>query len=227
MQTFETLMLRLTTNVTVVAGQLGAQLVGRLAHVLDRLRARLGEQRGQLVLGDSHAPSRPCAIAAGDEVAADRRGSSRRPEPRRGMNDQYFVLIDVEHALRDPLGVDVLRVDAQPLGQRDAVGGQALAHLVRRRERVLGRDVVAVGAQPAEVGRARGDELGPPVGEVRRDLDADVRAAARAPRRRAASCPRSSPATPTSGAATSGRVGRPVRQYASAASVAISAGSSP
>ena len=32
-----------------VPRELGAQLVGGLAHVLDRLRARLGEQRGQLV----------------------------------------------------------------------------------------------------------------------------------------------------------------------------------
>ena len=39
---------------------------------------------------------------------------------------------------------------------------------------MLGRDVVAVRAEAAEVGGAGGDELDPPVGEVRRHLDADV-----------------------------------------------------
>mgnify|MGYP002682391457 CR=1 FL=1 len=39
---------------------------------------------------------------------------------------------------------------------------------------MLGRDVVAVGAQAAEVGRAGRHQLGPPVGEVRRDLDANA-----------------------------------------------------
>ena len=154
-----------------VARELGAQLVGGGAHVLDRLGPRLGEHRRDLL-------RRPAARRRGrgrsSAGAAPGCGPERRPEPRRGMKLQNFVLIDVEHALGDPLGVDVLAVDAQPLGQRDAVLGQALADLVRRGERVLGRDVVAVGAQAAEVGRARGDELGPPVGEVRRDLDADA-----------------------------------------------------
>ncbi len=80
----------------------------------------------------------------------------------------------VEHALVDPLGVDVLAVDAQPLGQRDPVGRQPLAHLVGRGERVLGRDVIAVGAQAAEVAGAGGDQLRPPVRQVRRHLDADA-----------------------------------------------------
>ncbi len=84
------------------------------------------------------------------------------------------VLDHVEHARRDPLLVDEAAVDAQPLGQRHAVRLQAAADLQRRRERVLGRDVVAVGGQAAEVGRAGGDQLRPPVGEVRRDLDADA-----------------------------------------------------
>ncbi len=43
------------------------------------------------------------------------------------------------------------------------------------RERLLGRDVVAVRRQPAQVGGALLDEVEPPVREVRRDLDADVR----------------------------------------------------
>ena len=78
-----------------------------------------------------------------------------------------------------------LRVDAQPLGQRDAVLRQALAHLVRRRERVLGRDVVAVARQAAEVGRARRDELRPPVRDGSAAPGCRRRASAAAPRRSA------------------------------------------
>jgi hypothetical protein len=97
--------------------------------------------------------------------------------PRAAARDEAPVLglDDVEHALGDPVGVDVARVDAQALGQRHAVGRQALADLVRRGERVLGRDVVAVGAQAAQVGRAGVHELRPPVGQVGRHLDANVR----------------------------------------------------
>ena len=115
----------------------------------------------------------PAGDRAGHEVGADRAGLGA---PRAAARDEAPVLRldDVEHALRHPLGVDVARVDAQALGQRHAVLRQALADLVGRGERVLGRDVVAVGAQAAEVGGARGDELGPPVGEVGRHLDADV-----------------------------------------------------
>jgi hypothetical protein len=90
------------------------------------------------------------------------------------MKLQYFVLTTSSTPCADPVRVDVARVDAQALGQRHAVLRQALAHLMRRREGVLGRDVVAVGAQAAEVGGPGGDELRPPVGEVGRHLDADV-----------------------------------------------------
>ena len=72
-QMFETLMLRLTTNVTSVAGQLGAQLVGGLAHVLDHLGAALGEHRRQL-------PGRRarCAVAGAlDRVAGVVRRGAR------------------------------------------------------------------------------------------------------------------------------------------------------
>ena len=89
MQTFETLMLRLTTNVTVSPASSRAQLVGGLAHVLDRLGARLGEHRRQLVGVSASAVARPLD-RAGDEIGgADRRcGGSVRPEPRRGMKLQ-------------------------------------------------------------------------------------------------------------------------------------------
>ena len=38
-----------------VAGELGAQLVGRRAHLLDHLGPALGEQRGQLLRGEREA----------------------------------------------------------------------------------------------------------------------------------------------------------------------------
>ena len=165
-------MLRFTTNVTVspassarsssAAARMSSITSGRVsansavsssarqpravARLLDR-----GRRGGRL----DHPLLAPARAAARDEAPVRR-------------------LDHVEHALGDPLGVDVLRVDAEPLGQRVALGRQALAHLMRRRERMLGRDVVAVGRQPAEVGRARAHELQPPVGEVRRHLDPDV-----------------------------------------------------
>ena len=159
MQTLETLMLRLTTNVTVSPASSARSSSAACAHVLDRLGPRLGEQRRQLLGRQRTRRRAPAPIARADEVAAD--GERRLLAARAAARDEAPVaaLDHVEHALGHPLRVDVLRVDAQALGQRDAVGGQALADLVGRRERVLGRDVVAVGAQPAEVGRARRDEL--------------------------------------------------------------------
>ena len=96
---------------------------------------------------------------------------------------------------------------------------EPLAHLVRRRERVLGRDVVAVGGQAAEVGRARGHQLRPPVGEVRRHLDADV--GHQPPRLgdQPLHVLDRSPASPSVGAPCTGPSWRPVRQNSSAASV--------
>ncbi len=166
-------MLRLTTKVTRLARQLGAQLVGGGADRLDRLGAALGEERGQL-LGVQRRAAAGLLDRRPDEVAVDR--ERRLSAAAAATRDEAPVLQlhDVEHALRHPLLVDVLRVDAQPLGQRDAVLLQSLADLVRAREGVLGADVVAVGGEAAEVGRAGGDQLVPPVGEVRRDLDADV-----------------------------------------------------
>ena len=97
--------------------ELLAQLVRGLADLLDRLRARLREQRRQLVRAQRD-PVAALLDRARHQVGADRRrrvGAAGAP-PR----DEAPVLqLDrVHHALRDPLGVDVLRVDAQPLGQR-------------------------------------------------------------------------------------------------------------
>ena len=80
----------------------------------------------------------------------------------------------VEHALLEPLGVHVLRVHAQPLGERVAARPELLAHPVRRGEGMLGRDVVAVGRQAAEVRGPLLHQRQPPVRQVGRDLHAHV-----------------------------------------------------
>ena len=67
----------------LVARQLGAQVVGGLAHVLDRLRARLGEHRGELV-GGEHGAAAGAADRAGDEVGPQRPRRLVRPLPPRG-----------------------------------------------------------------------------------------------------------------------------------------------
>ena len=155
-----------------LARQLAAQLVGGLAHVLDRLGPCLREQSGELLLRQRRA-----IPALGDrarhQVAADlpllaAAGAAARDEAPVARLDH------VEHALLDPAGVHVLRIHAEALGEGVAARRELLAHPVDRRERVLGRDVVAVRGQPAEVGGALVDEREPPVGEVRRYLDAHV-----------------------------------------------------
>ena len=100
-------------------------------------------------------------------LAAPARAAARDEAP-------VLELDQVEHPLLHPLGVEVLRVDAEALGQRVARGAEPLADLVGARERVLGRDVVAVRREPAEVGRPGLDQVDPPVAQVRRDLDPDV-----------------------------------------------------
>ena len=146
--------------------------------------------------GDSAAPSRALAIAPGTR---SRRIGALLAPPRPAPRDEAPVpqLDHVEHALLEPLRVHVLRVDAEPLGERVAARRELLAHPVQRRERVLGRDVVAVRRQPAEVGGALLHERQPPVGEVRRDLDAHVGHQPAATRARARACRRARPVAPT------------------------------
>ena len=166
-------MLRLTTKVTVSPASSARSSSAAARIALDRARVGAREHRRQLL--DRQRLARPRALGRrAHEVGLDRerRLGAARAAPR--DEGPVLDLDDVQHVLLDPLRVEVLAVDAQPLGQRDAVLRQALAHLMRRRERVLGRDVVAVGAQPAQVGRARGDQLRPVLGEVRRHLDADA-----------------------------------------------------
>ena len=174
MQTFETLMLRLTTKVTVSPASSARSSSAAARRSSIGLGPGLGEQRGQLVGRQPPAGAR-LVDGAGREARPDRPGRLGAAGPAAGDEAPEARLDDVEHALVQPLRVEVLRVDAQALGQRDAVLLEPAAHAVGRGERVLGRDVVAVGAQAAEVGGAGGDELGPPVGQVGRHLDADAR----------------------------------------------------
>ena len=190
MQMFETLMLRLTTNVTVspASSRRSSSAAQRISSITSG--PLLGEQRRQLLGASARSPSRARATARGATSSAT---DDLRPATRAAARDERPVarLDHVEHRLRDPLRVDVLRVHAQPLGQREPVGVQALADLRRRRERVLGRDVVAVRAQPAEVGGAGARPARPtsPTGSAAPGCRRPASAAA--PRRSAASCPRS------------------------------------
>ena len=88
---------------------------------------------------------------------------------------------------------------------------------------MLGGDVIAVGAQPAEVGRARGARARPTSRRGSAGSGSPRRASAGASPRSAASCPRCSPRRPTRAAAAAGRPSAtPVRQYSRAAASAIS-----
>ena len=55
-----------------LARELGAQLVGRLAHLLDRLRPRLGEHRRQLLRRQAQAIA-AALDRSGNQIRADRR----------------------------------------------------------------------------------------------------------------------------------------------------------
>ena len=144
-------MLRLTTNVTVspASSARSSSAAWRMSSIAS---GRVSANSAVSSSASSAPPARARAIVSG----AQRALRPVRPARAAPRDEAPEARLDhVEHALRDPLRVDVPRVDAQPLGQRHPVRREPLAHLVRRRERVLGRDVVAVGAQPAEVGRAR------------------------------------------------------------------------
>ena len=163
-------MLRLTTNVTVspASSARSSSAAARMSSIASgRVSANIAVISSRL----SSMPARARSIVAGWRSG---RGPARRPEPRRGMKLQYFVLMTSSTPWATHSGsmyspyTHSRSVSATPSSR------QALADLVRGGERVLGRDVVAVGGQPAEVGRARGDELRPPVGEVGRHLDADA-----------------------------------------------------
>ena len=202
-------MLRLTTNVTVSPASSARSSSAAGAHVLDRLGPRLGEQRRQLVSGQRARRRAPRSIAPADEVAPDR--ARRLAAARAAARDEAPVarLDDVEHALGHPLRVDV------------AAGRRTAARSARRRPAPAacapgagdgngcsGEMWSPLALQPAEVRRARGDELaatsrpgsagpGSPTSGSSRRASAHQRA----------SCRRSRPASPTPGAVAVRRVG--------------------
>ncbi len=204
-------MLRLTTNVTVspASSARSSSAASRMPSIASgRVSANIAVSSSALSARPSRARSVAPATRSGRIGGAPLAAGSVRPEPAPRDEAPVLDLDRVHHAPRDPLGVDVARVDAQALGQRVAVPLQRLAHLVGRGEGVLRGDVVAVRRQPAEVGRARGHQLRPPVREVRGAPGCPRPASAAASRRSAASCPRCSPDTPTRAAAAGGAGGR-------------------
>ena len=167
------LMLRLTTKVTRSPAS-SARSSSAAARISSITSGRVSANSAVSSSSLSSSPSRPLRDRPLGEPGVDALlDPAAGPPPR----DEAPVLeLDhVEHPLLHPLGVHVLGVDAEPLGQREAPGRQLLAHLVRAREGVLRGDVVAVRGEAAEIGRPGLDQLRPPVGEVGRDLDADVR----------------------------------------------------
>ena len=121
MQTFETLMLRLTTNVTVspASSARSSSAAWRMSSIAS---GRVSANSAVSSSGAQRArPSRPARSRRPTRSRADRRGASVRPEPRRGMKRQYFVLTTSSTPCVDPLGVDV------------AAGRRTAARSARRR----------------------------------------------------------------------------------------------
>src|SRR3954469_19093485 len=178
-QTFVKLMFRLTTKVAV-SPAISARSSSAAARISSTTSGRVSEKSAVSSSSLSSSPPRPFSIARG-AISAEggrprRRGRALRAAPRAAPRDEAPVLElhHVEDALLHPLGIEVLRVGAEALGEGVAARRQLLAHLVRARERLLGADVITVRRQPAQVGGARLDQLRPPVGEVGGHLDADV-----------------------------------------------------
>ncbi len=86
MQMFDTLMLRLTTKVTVspASSRRSSSAAWRMSSIAS---GRVSANNAVSSSGVSAAPSRARATAPGTRSRRIGR-SSRRPEPRRGMNDQ-------------------------------------------------------------------------------------------------------------------------------------------
>ena len=166
-------MLRLTTKVAVspASSCRSSSAATRISSIASgRVSANSAVSSSSL----SSTPSRPFAIARGASFAVDRLLAAPPRPPAR--NEAPVLQLDhVEDPLLHPLRVHVLRIDAEPLGQRVALGRKLLTHLVRARERVLRRDVIPVRREPAQIGRPGLDELGPELGQVGRHLHPYIR----------------------------------------------------
>ena len=84
MQTFDTLRLRLTTNVTVSPAS-SARSSSAAWRMSSMTSARVSANRPVSSAASSGSPSRARAIVSGRSAPG---GPSRRPEPRRGMKLQ-------------------------------------------------------------------------------------------------------------------------------------------
>ena len=89
MHTFDTLMLRLTTNVTVspASSARSSSAAWRMSSIAS---GRVSANSAVTSPGSSAPPARARAIVSGRSAPF---GPSTRPDPRRGMKLQYFVLI--------------------------------------------------------------------------------------------------------------------------------------
>ena len=101
----------------------------------------------------SRSLSPPALDRARSDVGRDRDVAAAARSPAR--DERPVLELDrVEHALRQPVRVDVLRIDAEPLGQGVALRCRRLRTSCGLGNGVLRRDVVAVRGQAAEVGGA-------------------------------------------------------------------------
>ena len=147
-------MLRLTTNVAGLpaSSARSSSAATRISSITSgRVSAKSAVSSSSVSSSPSRAPARSLAAQAPVRAAPP----LARPDPRARNEAPVLELDHVQHPLLHPLRLQVLRVDAKPLRQRVALRREPLAHLMRARERLLGRDVVAVGREPAEVGCAR------------------------------------------------------------------------
>ena len=153
----------------LLANQLGAQLVGGNANLLDRFGPRLSKERRQLRRAQ-RLTGAPLLNRRANKISVDR--ERRLVAAGAAARDEAPVLgaDRVENGGGRPLRSDVLRVDAEPLGQGNAVLEQPRAGLVGRRERLLGRDVITVRRETPEVGGACRNQPWPVLGKVRWDL---------------------------------------------------------
>ena len=92
MQTFETLMLRLTTKVTVSPAS-SARSSSAAWRMSSTASGRVSANSAVSSSGVSSTPSRPFATAPATRSRRIGCGASVRPEPLRGMNDQKRVLM--------------------------------------------------------------------------------------------------------------------------------------
>ena len=220
-------MLRLTTNVTVspASSARSSSAAWRISSIAS---ARVSANSAVSSSALSAAPRGPARSRRPRARGGSAHGGSVRPDPRRGMKLQYLTLI----VSITPCAIHSGRCTCGYTHSRSvsaiAVALQLLAHLVRRGERVLRGDVVAVGAQ-ARRGRSRPRPPAPPTSPQGSAGSGSRRpASAGGSLRSVASCPRCSPRRPTrAAAAAAGRPPTPVRQYSRAAASAICAGSWP